>query len=297
MTLKQLLGGQNKYTGRNIIKIHENMGISDIEFNKAMEYLQNAFLKYNISEDLTKKCMEIIQNTGEKIVEKKIKQKQEELKKQQQQEQLKQQQQKQRSSLLQNKPLIVRLGGVPSIDILTEQFFDRVIDDETLGKYFRNLDLEKQKKQLTVFLVQIFGGEVRYRGKDMKMAHNNLKITEELYNKFVDTLIESMEIMKIPIDYQKEAKKQILTTKSDIVNTLTPTVPIIQQIGGPEILKELYSGVKLEELHKNLKITPDDYTEFCKILIKVMKQMNFTTATIRGIGKIIDTLKPKIAFG
>lgn len=73
----------------------------------------------------------------------------------------------------------------------------------------------------------------------MKVAHSKLKITLGLYNQFMKILVDTMKAMRIEEYTIKEVEQALDKFKVDIVNSLDDSVPLIESMGGPEVLREM----------------------------------------------------------
>ena len=72
--------------------------------------------------------------------------------------------------------LYQRLGGKAAIGAAVEALYERVLADRQLKKFFRGAEMDRLKNQQKAFFTQALGGPARYRGPDMKQAHEHLAI-------------------------------------------------------------------------------------------------------------------------
>ncbi len=75
-----------------------------------------------------------------------------------------------------------RLGGHAAIYLVVNKFYDIMLQDERVSYYFMNTNMEKQRASQIDFISMVTGGEVNYRGKDMKTAHCPYKISHLEFN-------------------------------------------------------------------------------------------------------------------
>jgi hemoglobin len=66
--------------------------------------------------------------------------------------------------------------------------------EDKIGKSFKKVAkdkkaAEKLKTNLLAFLVKVYGGEDKYKGKDMPAAHKGMKITSDQYDYFVKEIV------------------------------------------------------------------------------------------------------------
>ena len=72
--------------------------------------------------------------------------------------------------------LFERLGGLVSIDLAVDRFYERVVADPELSGYFDDVDLRRQRAHQKAFLSMALGGPRRYTGRSLAEAHRHLGI-------------------------------------------------------------------------------------------------------------------------
>jgi hemoglobin len=84
--------------------------------------------------------------------------------------------------------LFERLGGMVSIDVAVDQFYDRVLGDPDLAFFFDQVDLRRQRAHQKVFLAMALGGPQSYEGRGLEDAHRHLRISDHHVNLIADHL-------------------------------------------------------------------------------------------------------------
>ena len=74
--------------------------------------------------------------------------------------------------------LFQRLGGMVSIDVAVDQFYDRVVGDPELAPFFDRVDLQRQRAHQKAFLAMALGGPWSYGGRGLAEAHGHLRISD-----------------------------------------------------------------------------------------------------------------------
>jgi hemoglobin len=74
--------------------------------------------------------------------------------------------------------LFERLGGMVSIDVAVDLFYERVVADPDLAAFFDRVDLRKQRTHQKAFLAMALGGPRAYTGRRLGEAHRHLAITD-----------------------------------------------------------------------------------------------------------------------
>jgi hemoglobin len=83
-----------------------------------------------------------------------------------------------RTSLQDQRPptLFERLGGLVSIDVAVDRFYERVVADPELSGFFDEVDLRRQRGHQKAFLAMALGGPRSYTGRTLGEAHRHLGI-------------------------------------------------------------------------------------------------------------------------
>ena len=78
--------------------------------------------------------------------------------------------------MAENKTLFERLGGHDAIKSVVDKFYVYILDDKRVNEFFKNTDMNKQRKRQTDFITLVTGGPNNYEGVDMKKAHEKMAI-------------------------------------------------------------------------------------------------------------------------
>lgn len=114
--------------------------------------------------------------------------------------------------------LYQRLGGMPAITAVVDDFTTRVATDPELNAGFRNADVPKFKKNLADQICEATGGPCKYTGKTMKEAHKGMKITDAQFNKTGGHLSASLDKFNVAAADKTALLTAIGGMKPDIVN-------------------------------------------------------------------------------
>jgi hemoglobin len=87
--------------------------------------------------------------------------------------------------------LFEKYGGKKTVGQIVINFYQKLMADENLKKFFTNSDMKVLISHQTNFISQALGGPKEYTGLDMKTAHQGMKISQE-------TLMELLDILKKP---------------------------------------------------------------------------------------------------
>jgi hemoglobin len=118
---------------------------------------------------------------------------------------------------MKEKPLYERLGGLPAIQAVIDDFVANLAADARINKQFAQTDIPRLKKNLVDQVCQATGGPCKYTGLDMKTAHKGMKITDADFNALVEDLAKSLDKFKVPAKEKNELLTALASMKPDIV--------------------------------------------------------------------------------
>ena len=114
------------------------------------------------------------------------------------------------------------LGGKKAITAVVDDFVGRVAADSRINGFFKAAASDPKrlaafKMKLVDQICEASGGPCKYKGKDMKSAHQGMGISGADFSALVEDLVASLDKFKV-----KEADKNVLLgvlgpMKSDIV--------------------------------------------------------------------------------
>ena len=119
--------------------------------------------------------------------------------------------------------LYQRLGGMPAIRAVIDDFVTRILQDEKVAPFFAHAASSPEntaayKARLADFVCQATGGPCQYTGADMVTAHKGRGVTEEAFNAVVADLVATLDKLQVP-DQEK----------SQLLGLLAPMKPAIVQ--------------------------------------------------------------------
>jgi hemoglobin len=68
------------------------------------------------------------------------------------------------------------LGGEPAIKSVIDKFYVYMLSDNVVAPWFKNTDMDKQRRAQSEFITLVTGGPNIYHGEDMKKAHKGMNI-------------------------------------------------------------------------------------------------------------------------
>ncbi len=91
-----------------------------------------------------------------------------------------------------------RLGGYEGIRAVVDDFYDRLLDDNQLGPFFADADMERLRKTQADFLCEAAGGPETYDAGPIREAHLHVPFTPAHIQRAVELLYESLAEFNVP---------------------------------------------------------------------------------------------------
>jgi len=116
--------------------------------------------------------------------------------------------------------LYERLGGYDGITVFVEDLLPRLQSDSQLGRFWQNRgdDGIKREKQLLIdYISSNAGGSIYYTGRDMKLSHVGMKISESDWSVFMRHAGDTMRALNVPQQECDDVVAFVLSLKDDIV--------------------------------------------------------------------------------
>jgi hemoglobin len=118
------------------------------------------------------------------------------------------------------KTLYERLGGYDAIASVANNLLPRMQADAQLARFYqhRGEDGLRRSRQLLIdFLCSSAGGPLYYTGRDMKITHKGMKISESDWSAFLGHLNATLDALQVPHAERVEVVALMQSTKPDIV--------------------------------------------------------------------------------
>jgi hemoglobin len=116
--------------------------------------------------------------------------------------------------------LYKRLGGYDAIAAVADDLLVRLQADPRLARFWQHRSedsLLREKQTLINFLCASSGGPMYYPGRDMKLSHKGMRISEADWQAFLGHLDTTLATFEVPAAERADVLAFIDSTKSDIV--------------------------------------------------------------------------------
>jgi hemoglobin len=120
----------------------------------------------------------------------------------------------------QARTLYVRLGGYDAIAAVANDLLPRLRNDPQLGRFWKNRaedSIMREKQLLIDYLCANAGGPMYYRGRDMKLSHRGMGITESDWSMFLSHAAATLAKFSVPKAEQRDIVAFVQSLKKDIV--------------------------------------------------------------------------------
>ena len=116
--------------------------------------------------------------------------------------------------------LYERLGGYDGITGFVNNLLPRLQSDPLLGRFWENRGddgVEREKQLLIDYLCANAGGPIYYSGRDMKLSHEGMEISEKDWAVFFEHAGATMEALSVPQQECDDVVAFVSSLKADIV--------------------------------------------------------------------------------
>jgi hemoglobin len=114
--------------------------------------------------------------------------------------------------------LYEKFGGEESISKVVDFFYDLVLKDDTVNHYFKETDMDQQRKHQTKFISFALGGPNQYSGLSMAKAHTGMNLQENHFQAIVNHLHDSLEHFGVSGGDIDTALTKVASLKDDILH-------------------------------------------------------------------------------
>lgn len=94
--------------------------------------------------------------------------------------------------------LYEKIGGHDALEVVVEDFYCRVLDDDHLSGFFAGTNMKRLKGQQVEFFAAALGGPEPYTGAPMKQVHWGRGITMDHFNLMAGHLTCSLSAAGVP---------------------------------------------------------------------------------------------------
>jgi hemoglobin len=117
--------------------------------------------------------------------------------------------------------LYENLGGQAALDAFVPAFYDKVLADDRVSRFFRGVDMERQGRMLKAFLTMGFGGPDAYAGKSLRQGHKHLVdqgLNDEHFDAVAGHIKTTLEDLNVPAELVEQVMGAAASLRSEVLN-------------------------------------------------------------------------------
>lgn len=113
--------------------------------------------------------------------------------------------------------LFEKLGGHAAISAVVDNFYGRMMQDDTVNSFFANTDMEKQRRHQTAFISFALGGPNQYSGKSMEKAHEGMNLQPKHFQAVATHLADALRDFQVSEEDIDAVLAHLLTLKDAVL--------------------------------------------------------------------------------
>ncbi len=117
-----------------------------------------------------------------------------------------------------SKTIFEQIGGEPSVIAAVDIFYDKVLADELLMEFFQDVNMKFLKSHQKSLITFLCGGDIVYKGKDLRTAHRHLKLEEVHFDQIVLHLTDTLNELGVPEDIVSKIIEKIEFLRFEVLN-------------------------------------------------------------------------------
>lgn len=114
--------------------------------------------------------------------------------------------------------LFDKLGGQQGLEQIVDEFYKRVMADNTLNHFFAHTDMDKQRHQQITFFSQIFEGPKQYTGRPMEKTHAGMNLQQQHFDAISKHLREAVAVRGVSPEDTEAVLARVSNLKNAILN-------------------------------------------------------------------------------
>ena len=118
------------------------------------------------------------------------------------------------------KSLYQRLGGYDAIAAVCNDLLPRLMSVPLLGRFWQHRagdSIAREKQSLINFLCASAGGPMYYSGREMRISHKGMRISEADWSALIGHLKATLDHFKVPDAERQAVLGFVQSTKGEIV--------------------------------------------------------------------------------
>lgn len=109
------------------------------------------------------------------------------------------------------------IGGEDAVARIVDDFYDRVLDDESIAHYFDDQNMTALRAHQVQFVSSVTGGPVEYTGDDMRSAHDHLDLDESDFAAVAEHLEAALRVNGAADEHVEEVLAALADLKTPVL--------------------------------------------------------------------------------
>jgi hemoglobin len=117
--------------------------------------------------------------------------------------------------------LYQELGGEAAIEMALDRFYEKVMDDSRVNKYFDGIHIDQLKRKQRAFFTMAFGGPNQYQGRSLRAAHTRPRakgLDESGFALFMDHFQSTLEELGLGEDHVSQVMAIAHSGEDDVLD-------------------------------------------------------------------------------
>src|SRR6476469_2547623 len=111
-----------------------------------------------------------------------------------------------------------KVGGYGALEVIVEDFYCRVLDDDHLSGFFAGANMNRLKGKQVEFFAAALGGPERYTGAPMRQVHQGRGITMHHFSLVAGHLADALAAAGVPSETVTEILAAIAPLATEIAS-------------------------------------------------------------------------------
>ncbi len=121
---------------------------------------------------------------------------------------------------LQEASLFERIGGDAAINAAVDLFYDKVLSDYRINRFFDNTDMPKQVDHLKAFMTLAFGGPNQYSGRSLRDGHARLVkmgLNDSHFDAVIQQFVATLQELSVPEQLLTESVALVESVRGEVL--------------------------------------------------------------------------------
>ncbi len=121
---------------------------------------------------------------------------------------------------IQEASLYERIGGEAAVNAAVDLFYDKILSDYRINRFFERTDMAAQAAHLKAFMGLAFGGPNHYTGRSLRDSHARLVklgLGDFHYDIVVGHLTATLQELEVPAELVSEVVALVESVRGDVL--------------------------------------------------------------------------------